>query len=313
MKKSILIITMFLLALTMSLDLSVTPALAQAPEGEEYTVQARDTLSSIAAAEYGNPQAFPAIVAATNAKAAEDDSFAVIDDPAAIVVGQKLWLPADPDLTEPAAPAPGERVTAAIELTTNPWLWQSFTDPVEQFDLDNPADYTITFNPDGTVNVKADCNNASGTYTAEDSGTLNIELGPMTRAACPPDSRSDEFVQNLGFVVGFFFENGFLYLDMMTDGGTFQLASAPEFIPASDPGFGTAWDTVACDTFNVPATVAEYSDCGYVTVPEFHSQPDGPTIQVAVVRARSNGDSPAADPLFMEQGGPGGSSIRAIA
>jgi hypothetical protein len=131
----------------------------------------------------------------------------------------------------------------------------------------------------------------------------------MTRAACPPDSRSDEFVQNLGFVVGFFFENGFLYLDMMTDGGTFQLASAPEFIPASDPGFGTAWDTVACDTFNVPATVAEYSDCGYVTVPEFHSQPDGPTIQVAVVRARNNGDSPAADPLFMEQGGPGGSSI----
>jgi pimeloyl-ACP methyl ester carboxylesterase len=49
-----------------------------------------------------------------------------------------------------------------------------------------------------------------------------------------------------------------------------------------------------------------------VTVPEFHSQPDGPTIQVAVVRVPSNGDNPAPDPMFMEQGGPGGSTIQAF-
>ncbi len=55
------------------------------------------------------------------------------------------------------------------------------------------------------------------------------------------------------------------------------------------------------------------SDCGYLTVPEFHQQPAGPTIQVAVVRVRSSGDNPAPDPLFMEQGGPGGSSIELFA
>ncbi|MCB0124092.1 MAG: META domain-containing protein, partial [Caldilineaceae bacterium] len=135
---------------------------------------------------------------------------------------------------ESATEAAGERVTSAIELTTNPWLWTSFTDPVEQFDIETPENYTVTFNTDGTVNIKADCNNASGSYTADDNGSLAIEIGPMTMAACPPDSRSDEFVQKLGFVANFFFENGFLYLDMMADGGTFQLASASEHMPAGE-------------------------------------------------------------------------------
>ncbi|MFN8459669.1 MAG: hypothetical protein U0401_34325 [Anaerolineae bacterium] len=55
-----------------------------------------DLLSAIAKKEYGNSQAFPTIVEATNAKAAEDSSFAVIKDAKAILVGQKLWLPVQP-------------------------------------------------------------------------------------------------------------------------------------------------------------------------------------------------------------------------
>lgn len=133
----------------------------------------------------------------------------------------------------PAATA-GERVYAAIELTTNPWLWVSFTDPTQQVEIDAPEQYTITFTTDGTVKVKADCNIASGTYTADDNGSLTITLGPMTLAACPPDSRSDEFIKNLGFVAGFFFEKGFLYLDLMADGGTFQLGAAAESMSAAN-------------------------------------------------------------------------------
>ena len=140
--------------------------------------------------------------------------------------------PAEEETTE-EAPS-GERVTLAVELTTNPWLWTSFTDPVEQFDVETPENYAIMFNSDGTVNVKADCNNANGSYTADDNGSLTIEIGPMTRAMCPPESRSDDFVEKLGFVAGFFFEDGFLYLDMMADGGTFQLASAPEGMAAAE-------------------------------------------------------------------------------
>lgn len=73
--------------------------------------------------------------------------------------------------------------------------------------------------------------------------------------------------------------------------------------------FGKAWKTVDCKTFDVPAAVAAQSDCGYVTVPEQHAQPQGRTIQLAVVRARSTSKMPAADPLFVENGGPGSTTI----
>ena len=75
------------------------------------------------------------------------------------------------------------------------------------------------------------------------------------------------------------------------------------------PKFGAAWQSADCATFKLAALVAALSDCGYVTVPERHKQPNGRTIQLAVVRTRSIGDHPAPDPLFIEQGGPGDSTI----
>jgi len=49
--------------------------------------------------------------------------------------------------------------------------------------------------------------------------------------------------------------------------------------------------------------------CGYLTVPAEHALPDGPTIKLAVVIIKSKQTNPKADPLFMAQGGPGGSTI----
>ena len=98
----------------------------------------------------------------------------------------------------PAAPAPTEAAPAAEEtappaselsLTTQPWQWHGFSGAAEQFTVETPANYQVTFNADGTVNIVADCNNAAGSYTAQD-GALTITIGPMTMAACPPASRS---------------------------------------------------------------------------------------------------------------------------
>lgn len=80
----------------------------------------------------------------------------------------------------------------------------------------------------------------------------------------------------------------------------------------SRAAFGAAWQTVDCKTFDMPEAVAARSDCGYVTAPEQRAMADGRTIQLAVVRIRSTGTSPAADPLFVEQGGPGDSTIGVI-
>ena len=89
---------------------------AQDPEGYEYVVQADDWLSKIAEKELGDVLAYQIIADATNAKAAEDDSFATIVDPNVIEVGQKLWIPAvgqgDAAPAPPApAPAPGNQLT----------------------------------------------------------------------------------------------------------------------------------------------------------------------------------------------------------
>ena len=109
--------------------------------------------------------------------------------------------------------------TNDIAMTDVTWEWMQFTDPAQQFEVSDPGKYTVEFHSDGTLNVKADCNLAQGGFTIEES-SLSVEIGPMTLAACPPESRSDDFVKYLGFSANYFFEDGNLYIDLMADGGT---------------------------------------------------------------------------------------------
>jgi LysM repeat protein len=94
-KQSLLIAVMITL-----LAANVVRAAAPDSDGQEYIVQPGDWLSKIAGKFYGDIFAYPSIVKATNAKAAEDDSFDVIDNPDVIEIDQKLWIPAQ-------APEPG--------------------------------------------------------------------------------------------------------------------------------------------------------------------------------------------------------------
>ena len=76
--------------------LSIGVARAAPPpqgEGQTYIAQADDWLSKLAEKFYGDGLLWPVIWEATNTKASEDDTFAVIDNPDIIEVGQKLWIP----------------------------------------------------------------------------------------------------------------------------------------------------------------------------------------------------------------------------
>ncbi|MFN8460057.1 MAG: copper resistance protein NlpE N-terminal domain-containing protein [Anaerolineae bacterium] len=95
--------------------------------GQAYTVQAGDWLSKIAQQQLGDPLAYPAIVAATYAKAAEDNSFAVLTDANAIEAGQKLWIPASKFVgvygaSLPAASSPGRQMTLTLNLDNSAQL-----------------------------------------------------------------------------------------------------------------------------------------------------------------------------------------------
>jgi heat shock protein HslJ len=112
----------------------------------------------------------------------------------------------------------------AGELAGDPWHWVEFSNPVEgPQTIEQPEQYQATFDTDGTVAIKADCNSASGTYETEGS-SITIEIGPMTLAMCGPESLSDAFVQNLGAARIYRIEGKDLYLDLFADSGTMRLS-----------------------------------------------------------------------------------------
>jgi dienelactone hydrolase len=93
------------------LSLLPTAALAQSSAAcaRDVTVAEGNTLTELANTYLDDPLAFPRIIAATNAAAAVDESYATIDDEARIVIGWKLCIPgasvSTPAATPTAAPA----------------------------------------------------------------------------------------------------------------------------------------------------------------------------------------------------------------
>ncbi|MCB0209582.1 MAG: META domain-containing protein [Anaerolineae bacterium] len=127
-----------------------------------------------------------------------------------------------------APPAPVTASAAADDaLTASTWQWVGLTDPQQQVEIASPADYTLTFLSDGTIQIKADCNQATAAYTTAAGGSLTITPGISTLAACPEGSRSEELMQKLGAAAIYFMQDGNLFIDLMADGGTLKFAPQP--------------------------------------------------------------------------------------
>jgi heat shock protein HslJ len=76
----------------------------------------------------------------------------------------------------------------------------------------DPANYTVTFEADGSVIARLDCNHGRGTWKSTSAG--QIELGPMalTRAMCPPGSLSDRVAKDWSSARSYTIEDGHLRL-----------------------------------------------------------------------------------------------------
>jgi len=84
-----------LVALMLVTVVVTMPSAAQEPVKceSDYTVESGDWLSKIADEQYGDYSLYPAIVMATNARSASDDSYATITDPWLIIPDSKLCIP----------------------------------------------------------------------------------------------------------------------------------------------------------------------------------------------------------------------------
>lgn len=90
-----------------------------------------------------------------------------------------------------------------------------------------------------------------------------------------------------------------LFIVLLASGGS---ALAAPHAQAAD----SAFERVACSTFKI---ASDEFRCGYVLVPEFHSQPNGRQLKLAVAVLPSTGATPTRDALVLAQGGPGGSTL----
>jgi heat shock protein HslJ len=108
-------------------------------------------------------------------------------------------------------------------VTGMTWQWhETLYNNDEKSIPPDPSHYTIAFNPDGTLNIRADCNRGGGAFSTNGKN-IAIEVTHTTRAMCPPDSLEQPFIKDLNAAKIYFFKNDSLYLDLKYDTGTMKL------------------------------------------------------------------------------------------
>ena len=109
------------------------------------------------------------------------------------------------------------------------WQWtQTLYNDDRKVVPENPENYTVQFQEDGTISVKADGNVKGGTVSiSPGEKTISIEITESTMAFCPEGSLEDEFFKGLSAAAIYFIRNGELYIDLKYDSGTKKFSKQP--------------------------------------------------------------------------------------
>lgn len=83
--------------------------------------------------------------------------------------------------------------------------------------------YTITFQSNGRVVARVDCNRGSSTWKSSRANELQFGSWSMTRAKCPPGSLHDRIVTEGANVRSYVIKDGHLFLSGMSSGGSYEL------------------------------------------------------------------------------------------
>jgi len=110
---------------------------------------------------------------------------------------------------------------------------------------DDRTKYTITFETDGALIARIDCNRGRGTWKS--SGPNQLEFGTMavTGAMCLAPSLHDQIVKHWEFIRSYVIKDGHLFLSLMADGGIYEfepMADATSANTESEKG----WQSFHC-------------------------------------------------------------------
>jgi heat shock protein HslJ len=130
--------------------------------------------------------------------------------------------------TEINSSSPEMTQNGTNELSGTSWRLVQFQGGDDTILLpDDKTKYTLTFNADGTVNARIDCNQGQSTW--ESSGTNQLQFGTLaiTMAMCPPISLHDLIVRDWEYVRSYVLKDGHLFLSLMADGGIYEFEPIP--------------------------------------------------------------------------------------
>jgi hypothetical protein len=95
---------------------------------------------------------------------------------------------------------------------------------------DDPAKYTLAFGADGAASIQADCNRGKGSWTSESPGQLQFGPVAATRAMCPPQSLSGQYLAQFEWVRSYVLKDGRLFLATMADGSIVEFEPLPPVV-----------------------------------------------------------------------------------
>jgi heat shock protein HslJ len=131
-------------------------------------------------------------------------------------------------ISDSAGPAPTPELTPTqgpgTELVGPTWRWIELIREGESSAVPNPESYTLRFEADLTLQVKADCNAGMGTYFLQES-QFGLDLSGLSPVECGPNSLSDQYLGLLRSVEEYELDEDLLLL--YPTGGADRMVLAP--------------------------------------------------------------------------------------
>ena len=141
----------------------------------------------------------------------------------------------------PVSSASAQEIPAEAPAPAIPPIpWQLTAFPRVETGIE-PGRYTVHFLPDGTVNIRADCNWIAGFWSGA-NGALDVTVTMTTVAECPAGSLEESFVQGLDEATSYTFLDGMIFV---VTGPAGEMRFSPA-MPAM------AWELAPAPAFDAP-------------------------------------------------------------
>jgi len=131
-----------------------------------------------------------------------------------------------PAATSTAASGPDGLEQPSVQSALMGQTWRL----VEMVSMDDRVDapddrslYTMIFKADGAIQIRADCNRGTGSWTSAAPGKLQFGQIAATQAMCPLGSLHDRYMAQFPRVRSYVMREGHLFLATMADGSIIEL------------------------------------------------------------------------------------------